>query len=167
MWYKYRVTQRLDLFHNTPYCIGWNCIQTWLFFFCLAITVYFQAWDIWFSSDRVILYSLVFLCRILYCSELQFSDFVLARLLDCCIRRYRMRSHQAAVSFFWYLHFLSTNKFINSLSPLNFSKREVRKTSWLIRLIHSTNSITAVIDSFVHSFTHAMTSSIYRNLIGC
>ena len=102
-----------------------------------------------------VLFWVAFLLLILYLHD----------YLTCCIRR-TVCAHQAAVSFFLYLHFL-TNKFINSLSPLNFSKREVRKTSSFIRLIHSTNSITAVIDSFVHSFTHAMTSSIYRNLIGC
>jgi hypothetical protein len=34
--YKYRVIQRLDLFHSTPYCIVRNRTQTWLFFVCLS-----------------------------------------------------------------------------------------------------------------------------------
>ena len=99
----------------------------------------------------ILLFFCVVFCIVLSCIFV--VDFVLARLLDLLHTR-TVCAHQAAVSFFLYLHFL-TNKFINSLSPLNFSKREVRKTSWFIRLTQSRS------DWFVRSFIHACYDEFY------
>ena len=114
-WYKYRLNQRLYLFHSTPYCIVWNRTQTWLFFVCLDITVYFQAWDIWFSKWSCD--SLFSCCFVSY-----FELFWVAFFLLLYVHEYFVGIRYALISggsiFFLYLHFITQHA--NSIVKASF-----------------------------------------------